>query len=200
MTKTAQLGGIQFIFRYNHIIFVEMETFHSITEVLGLEGTCGNLQSNPLLKQVHPEQGAQGPTQWIFNTPEKETPQPLWQPGQCPCHPPSKEDFPHIQMELPVFQFVPTSFFAITVHHKGSDLWKSSSLSRQLTSIFNATAGIKELLGNIFFPSWGSTLKVTEFCGVCYTKLLFLTLTFFFLQVLCVALWFLDIGNFLCDP
>lgn len=81
-------------------------------------------------------------------------------------------------MELPVFQFVPIPLFPVTVHHKDSDLWKSSALSRQLTSIFNATAGIKELLGNIFFSSWGSTLKVTEFCGVCYTKLLFLTLTF----------------------
>lgn len=44
-------------------------------------------------------------------SPEKETPQLLWQPVALLCQPHSKENFPHIHMELSMFQFLPIAIF-----------------------------------------------------------------------------------------
>lgn len=139
----------------------------------------------PPAKSGPPEQVAQGHIQVGFQYPRRDSTASL---AACavPCQPLSKEDCPHIQMELPVFQSVPIALFPVTGHSRQEcDLWRSSVLTRQLTTLFNATAGIKELLGNIsFFFHEGRTLKVTEFCVVCYTKL-FLTWTFSPAGIMC---------------
>ena len=51
-------------------------------------------------------------------SPEQETPQPLW--AACPraLSPLSKEVFPHIQVEVPVWQFVPVAPCPVTGHHR----------------------------------------------------------------------------------
>jgi len=39
------------------------------------------------------------------------------QPVPVLCHPQSKDAFSHVQMELPVFQFVPIALYRVTGHH-----------------------------------------------------------------------------------
>ena len=66
--------------------------------------------SNPLLEQAQLEQGAQESVQEgfeclqgrrLYNLPG--------QPVPLLCHPHRKEDFSHVEVELPVFQLVPVA-------------------------------------------------------------------------------------------
>ena len=79
---------------------------------------CGSSSPTLLPKQV----GCRGPCpggSWI--SPEKETPQPPWQPVPGLRHPQREEVLPHVQVELPVLQFVPVAPCPVAGH-----LWKES--------------------------------------------------------------------------
>ena len=72
----------------------------------------------PLLKQVHLEQVAQDYVQVSFeNLHGGRLHSPSGQPVPVLCQPQSKEVLPHVQMEPPVFQFVPIAPGPVTGHH-----------------------------------------------------------------------------------
>lgn len=75
-----------------------------------------------LLKQAHLEQVAQGCVQTGFVSLQRKRLHNLFvQPAPVLCHPQCKEVFPHIQMALPVFQFVPIAPYPVAGHQ-----WKES--------------------------------------------------------------------------
>jgi len=91
---------------------------HRITECLGLEGTLGIIQSNPLLKQGHPEQAAQDPVQAGLEYLQRRRLHSLpGQPWPGLRHPQREEVLPHVQLELPLLQFVPVAPCPVTGHH-----------------------------------------------------------------------------------
>ena len=82
----------------------------------------GSSSPNPLPKQGHPEQAAQDLVQAgleylqrrrLYNLPG--------QPVPVLCHPQREEVLPHVQLELPLLQFVPVAPCPVTGHH-----WKES--------------------------------------------------------------------------
>ena len=79
---------------------------------------CGSSSPTLLLKQGHPEQAVQdlvqvglveSPSLEIFNFPG--------QPVPGLHHPQREEVLPHVQMELPLLQFVPIAPCPVTGHH-----------------------------------------------------------------------------------
>ena len=78
----------------------------------------------PLSKQDHLEQVAQDCVQAGFEyLQRRRLHNPSGQPVPVLRHPQSKEVLPHVQMELPMLQFVPISPCPVTGHH-----WKESGL------------------------------------------------------------------------
>ena len=85
-------------------------SINRITEWLGLEGTSGVTQSHPLLKQGHPEQAAQDRVQAGLEDLQRRRLHSLpGQPGPGLHHPQREEVLPHLQLELPLLQFVPVA-------------------------------------------------------------------------------------------
>jgi len=88
----------------------------------GLEGTSGVTQPNPLPKQRHPEQAAQHRVQAGLEHLQRRRLHSLpGQPGPGLRHPQREEVLPHLQLELPVLQFVPVAPCPVAGHH-----WKES--------------------------------------------------------------------------
>ena len=82
---------------------------------------CGSPSPTPA-EAGSPRAGCMGPRPgraWI--SPEKETPQPLWAAWARLRHPQSEEVLPHVQVELPLLQFVPVAPCPVAGHH-----WKES--------------------------------------------------------------------------
>ena len=91
---------------------------------------CWSTSPTPLLKQGHPEQAAQDLVQVgleyiqrrrLHNLPGK--------PVAGLCHPQREEVLPHVQMELPLLQFVPIAPCPVAGHH-----WKESGPSHNVLS------------------------------------------------------------------
>jgi len=79
---------------------------------------CGSPSPTPLLKQGHPEQAAQDLVQAGLEYLQRRRLHSL--PGQAvPVlrHPQSEEVLPHVQLELPVLQFVPIAPCHVAGHH-----------------------------------------------------------------------------------
>jgi len=91
---------------------------HQTTECLRLEGTSGVTQSNPLPKQGHTEQAAQELVQEGLEYLQRRRLHNLpGQPVPVLCHPQSEEALPHLQLELPLLQFVPAAPCPVAGHH-----------------------------------------------------------------------------------
>jgi len=79
---------------------------------------CGLPSPAPLPKQGHPEQAAQDCVQAGLQYLQRRRLHNL--PGQLGPglrHPQSEEVLPHVQLELPVLQFVPVAPCPVTGHH-----------------------------------------------------------------------------------
>jgi len=88
----------------------------------GWKGPLWVTQPNPLPKQGHPEQAAQHHVQAGREYLQRRRLHRL--PGQTESglrHPQREEVLPHVQMELPLLQFVPVAPCPVTGHH-----WKES--------------------------------------------------------------------------
>ena len=94
---------------------------HRITEsqnVRGWKGPLGIPQSNPLPKQGHPEQAAQDRVQaGLEYLQSRRLHSPSGQPGPGLRHPQREEVLPHVQLELPLLQFVPVAPCPVAGHH-----------------------------------------------------------------------------------
>jgi len=76
----------------------------------GWKGPLWVTQSNPPAEAASPTAGCRGPCPGGSGiSPEKETPQPPWEPVPVLCHPQREEVLPRVQMELPLLQFVPVA-------------------------------------------------------------------------------------------
>jgi len=79
---------------------------------------CGSSSSTPLLKQGHLEQAAQDLVQAGLEYLQRSRIHNL--PGQPVAvlhHPQREEVLPHVQVELPLLQFVPVAPCPVTGHH-----------------------------------------------------------------------------------
>ena len=96
--------------------------FTESQNVQGWKGPLWVTQSNPLLKQGHPEQAAQHRIQvGLGDLQSRRLHSPSGQPGPGLRHPHSEEVLPHVQTELPLLQFVPVAPCPVAGHH-----WKES--------------------------------------------------------------------------
>ena len=78
---------------------------------------CGSSSPIPLPKQGHLQQAAQDLVQAGLEYLQRmRLHKPSWQPVPVLCHPQS-EVLPHVQMELPMLQFVPVAPCPVTGHH-----------------------------------------------------------------------------------
>ena len=78
---------------------------------------CGSSSPTPLPKQGHLQQAAQGLVQVGFEYLQRRRIHNLpGQPVPGLCHPQS-EVLPHVQLELPMVQFVPTAPCPVAGHH-----------------------------------------------------------------------------------
>jgi len=78
---------------------------------------CGSSSPTPLPKQVHLEQAVQDLIQAAFeDLQRRRLHKPSGQPVPVLCYPQSKEVLPHVQMELPVLQFVPIAPCPVAGH------------------------------------------------------------------------------------
>jgi len=87
-------------------------------KVRGWKGTLWVTQSNPLPKQDHPEQAAQDCVQAGLEYLQRRRIHDL--SGQLvpgPHHPQREEVLPHVQLELPLLQFVPIAPCPVAGHH-----------------------------------------------------------------------------------
>jgi len=79
---------------------------------------CGSPSPTLLLKQGHPEQAAQHCVQEGLEYLQRRRLHSLpGQPVPVFCHPQREEGLPHLQLELPVPQFVPIAPCPVTGHH-----------------------------------------------------------------------------------
>ena len=79
---------------------------------------CGSSSPTPLLNQGHPEQAAQDHVQVGFEYLQRRRLHSLpGQPVPVLCHPQREEVLPHVQLELPVPQFVPIAPCPVAGHH-----------------------------------------------------------------------------------
>ena len=79
---------------------------------------CGSSSPTPLPKQGHPEQAAQHRGQAVLEYFQRRRIHNLsGQPVAGLCHPQREEVLPHVQMELPVLQFVPIAPCPVAGHH-----------------------------------------------------------------------------------
>jgi len=79
---------------------------------------CGSSSPTPLPKQFHLEQAAQNHVQAGFEyLQRRKLHNPSGQPIPVLRHRQNKEVPPHVQMELPVLQFVPGAPCPVTGHH-----------------------------------------------------------------------------------
>ena len=76
----------------------------------------GSSSPIPLPKQGHPEQVAQDLVQGGFEYLQRRR-NLSWQPVPGLCHPQSEEVLPHVQLELPLLQFVPVAPCPVAGHH-----------------------------------------------------------------------------------
>jgi len=91
---------------------------HRIAECLGLEGTSGVTQPNPLNKQGHPEQAAQHRVQpGLEYLQRRRLHSPSGQPGPGLCYPQREEVLPRVPLELPLLPFVPVAPCPVAGHH-----------------------------------------------------------------------------------
>jgi len=83
---------------------------------------CGSPSPTPLPKQGHPEQAAQDHGQaGLEYLQRRRLPSLPGQPGPGLRHPQREEVLPHLQLELPLLQFVPIAPCPVAGHH-----WKES--------------------------------------------------------------------------
>ena len=79
---------------------------------------CGSAGPTPLPKQGHPEPAAQDRVQEGLEYLQRKRLHSLpGQPGPGLRHPQSEEDLPHLQLELPLLQFVPIAPCPVAGHH-----------------------------------------------------------------------------------
>ena len=91
---------------------------HRITAWSGLEGSSVGHPAQPLPKQGHPEQPAQDLVQVGFEYLQRRRLHSLpGQPGLGLRHPQREEVLPHLQLELPLLQFVLVAPCPVTGHH-----------------------------------------------------------------------------------
>jgi len=94
------------------------ENLARITECSGLEGTSGSSSPTSMLKQGHLQQAAEDFVQAGLEYLQRRRIRNLpGQPVPGLCHPQNEEVLPHIQMELPVLQFVPVASCPVAGHH-----------------------------------------------------------------------------------
>jgi len=78
----------------------------------------GSSSPTPLPKQGHLEQAAQNLVQAGFEYLQRRRIHSLpGQPVPVLCHSQSKDVLPHVQVELPMFQFVPIALCPVAGHH-----------------------------------------------------------------------------------
>jgi len=84
-----------------------------------IKGTSvGHLVQPPLLKQGHPEQAAQDLVQvGLEYLQRRRLHSPSGEPVPVLRHPQREVVLPHVQMELPVLQFVPVAPCPVAGHH-----------------------------------------------------------------------------------
>ena len=83
----------------------------------GWKGLLETIKSNPLLKQVPYSRSHRKVSRWVFSiSREGDSTTPLGSLFQC-CHPHSEEVLPRVQLELPIFQFVPTAPCFVNGYH-----------------------------------------------------------------------------------
>jgi len=87
--------------------------------MLGVErDLCGSSSPTPLLKQGHLEQAAQELVQVGLQYLQRRRIDNLsGLPVPVLRHPQSEEVLPHVQMELPILQFVPVAACPVAGHH-----------------------------------------------------------------------------------
>lgn len=71
----------------------------------------------PLLKQVPWHRLCRKASHWDLTVSTKRDSASLGSLSQCSCHPQSKAGLSHVQMELPVFHFVPVAPHPVPGHH-----------------------------------------------------------------------------------
>jgi len=122
---------------------------------LGCKGPLKAIQSSPLPKQGHPEQAAQDHVQVGLEYLQRRRLHSLpGQPGTGLRHPQREEVLPHLQLELPLLQFVPIAPCPVTGHY-----WKESG-PVLLTPTLQIFVGISKVpnvslfsLVALFYPS-----------------------------------------------
>jgi len=79
---------------------------------------CGSSSPTPLPKQGHPQQAAQDRVQAGLEYLQRRRLHDLpGQPGPGLRYPQREEVLPHVQLELPLLQFVPVAPCPVTGHH-----------------------------------------------------------------------------------
>ena len=78
---------------------------------------CGSSSPAPLTKQGHLQQAAQTISRWVSNISRGRLHSLPGQPVPVLRHPQREEVLPHVQMELPVLQFVPIAPCPVAEHH-----------------------------------------------------------------------------------
>jgi len=79
---------------------------------------CGSSSPTPLVKQGHLEQAAHECVQEGFEyLQRRRLHKPSGQPVPVLCHPQGKEALPHVQLELPLLQFMPIAPSPVAGHH-----------------------------------------------------------------------------------
>ena len=78
---------------------------------------CGSSSPTLLPKQGHLQQAAQDLVQADLEHLQRRLHNLPGQPGPGLCHPQREEVLPHLQLELPLLQFVPVAPCPVTGHH-----------------------------------------------------------------------------------
>ena len=112
---------------------------------------CGSSSPTPLPKQGHPEQAAQDLVQVSLEYLQRRRLHSLpEQPVPVLCHPQREEILPHVQLELPVLQFVPIAPCPVSGHY-----WKEFG-PNLLTPTFEISISIYKV------PSQPSLLQAEQ--------------------------------------
>lgn len=91
---------------------------HRITECWGLEGTSGDHPPQAPAKAGSLQEDAQGSFLAGFERLQRRLHNLIGQPVPVLCHPHSENILSHVQIEIPVFQFVPGAPCSVTGNHQ----------------------------------------------------------------------------------
>ena len=123
MQLSAHAVSWQLLSWFNSSVLMHKQGHTKSQNVRGWKGPLWVTQSSPLPKQGHPEQAAQDRVQAGLEYLQRRRLHSLTeQPGPGLRHPQREEVLPHVQLELPVLQFVPIAPCLVAGHQ-----WKEST-------------------------------------------------------------------------